>query len=229
MRPNFNKSLVADLNIFEKHIQILFSQIPRDGATFDLQSLFFKLTLDTATEFLFGQSVHSLTSIEGSEQQKFGAAFDLGQIKLERRFSMGKLSNLMRDSEFDEACKTVHSFVDKIVHEALERIDAKEEKAVECDGPGRYLFLTEMVKATRDPKQIRDELLNILLAGRDTTASLLSNTFHILVRRPDIWQKLKAEVDELHGDKPDYEKMKSMKYMKYVLNECKSSILLLLA
>ncbi|KAB8294239.1 hypothetical protein EYC80_009671 [Monilinia laxa] len=219
IRPNFNKSLVADLNIFERHIQVLFSQIPRDGATFDLQSLFFKLTLDTATEFLFGQSVHSLTSIEGSEQQRFGAAFDLGQIKLEGRFSLGKLSNLMRDSEFDEACKTVHSFVDKIVHEALDRIDAKEEKAVGGDGPGRYLFLTEMVKATRDPKQIRDELLNILLAGRDTTASLLSNTFHILARRPDIWEKLKDEVDELHGEKPDYERMKSMKYLKYLLNE----------
>ncbi|KAF7854577.1 hypothetical protein EAF04_010386 [Stromatinia cepivora] len=219
VRPNFNKSQVADLNIFEKHIQILLSQIPRDGSTFDLQSLFFKLTLDTATEFLFGQSVHSLTSIEGSEQQKFGTAFDLGQIKLEGRFTMGKLSNWMCDSEFDGACKTVHSFVDKIVYEALSKIDAKEEKAVEGHGPGRYLFLTEMVKATRDPKQIRDELLNILLAGRDTTASLLSNTFHVLARRPDIWKKLKAEVNELHGEKPDYETMRSIKYIKYLLNE----------
>ncbi|APA15520.1 hypothetical protein sscle_15g102900 [Sclerotinia sclerotiorum 1980 UF-70] len=219
VRPNFNKSQVADLNIFEKHIQVLLSQIPRDGSTFDLQSLFFKLTLDTATEFLFGKSVHSLTSIEGSEQQKFGAAFDLGQIKLEVRFTMGKLSNWMCDSEFDEACKTVHSFVDKIVYEALSKIDAKEEKAVEGHGPGRYVFLTEMVKASRDPKQLRDELLNILLAGRDTTASLLSNTFHILARRPDIWEKLKAEVDELHGERPDYETMKGMKYIKYVLNE----------
>ncbi|QSZ35999.1 hypothetical protein DSL72_007123 [Monilinia vaccinii-corymbosi] len=219
VRPNFNKSQVADLRIFEKHIQVLFSQIPRDGATFDIQSLFFKLTLDTATEFLFGQSVHSLTSIDGSEQQRFGAAFDLGQIKLERRFSMGRLSNWMCDSEFDEACKTVHSFVNQIVHEALTKIDAKEEKAVEGDGPGRYLFLAEMLMVTRDPKQLRDELLNILLAGRDTTASLLSNTFHVLVRRPDIWETLKAEVDNLHGEKPDYETMKNMKYMQYVLKE----------
>lgn len=221
VRPNFNKSQVANLNIFEKHAQILFSKIPRNGTTFDLQSLFFKLTLDTATDFLFGQSVHSLTSIEGSEQQSFGSSFDLGQMKLEKRFSMGKLSSFMRDSEFDEACKTVHSFVDKIVQDALSKIDAKEEKAIEGGGAGRYVFLTEMVKATKDPKQLRDELLNILLAGRDTTASLLSNTFHVLARRPDIWEKLQAEVDELGGEKPDYDTMKGMKYMKYVLNECK--------
>lgn len=133
---------------------------------------------------------------------------------------MGKLSSWMCDSEFDEACKTVHSFVDKIVHEALDKIDAKEEKAVEGDGLGRYLFLAEMVKATRDPQQLRDELLNMLLAGRDTTAGLLSNTFHVIARRQDIWEKLKDEVDELHGEKPDYEALKSMKYLKYVLNEC---------
>ncbi|KAM3079541.1 hypothetical protein ACMFMG_005960 [Clarireedia jacksonii] len=221
VRPNLTRSQVADLNIFEKHIQILFSQIPRDGSTFDLQSLFFKFTLDSATEFLFGESVHSLTSVEGSEQQKFGAAFDLGQVKLERRFSLGRMVKLIHDSKFDEACKVVHTFVDKIVYAALAKSDAKDaEKAVSGDGqPERYIFLYEMLKSTRDPKQLRSELLNLLLAGRDTTASLLSNTFYVLARRPDIWAKLKAEVDGLHGEKPDYETIKQMKYTKYVLNE----------
>ncbi|PQE07719.1 cytochrome P450 alkane hydroxylase protein [Rutstroemia sp. NJR-2017a BVV2] len=221
VRPNFTRSQVADLNIFEKHIQILFSQIPRDGSTFDLQSLFFKFTLDSATEFLFGESVHSLTSAEGSEQQNFGDAFDLAQVKLESRFSLGRMVKLVHDSKFDEACKVVHAFVDKIVNAALAKSDAKDaEKAVDGDGqPGRYIFLHEMIKSTRDPKQLRSELLSLLLAGRDTTASLLSNTFYILARRPDIWKKLKAEVDELHGEKPDYETIKQMKYTKYVLNE----------
>jgi cytochrome P450 len=84
------------------------------------------------------------------------------------------------------------------------------------------------LKSTTDPKQLRDELLNILLAGRDTTASLLSNTFHVLARRPDIWKKLKAEVDELQGARPDYETLRNMKYLKYLLNECSFSFLSIL-
>lgn len=126
------------------------------------------------------------------------------------------------DKELEDACKRVHNFVDKIVYKALENIQPQDtEKAMDSFGrKERYVFLSEMVKSTQDPKQLRDELLNILLAGRDTTASLLSHTFHVLARRKDIWAKLKAEVDGLHGLRPDYEDLKSLKYIKYLLNEC---------
>ncbi len=188
----------------------------------DLQPLFFELTLDSATEFLFGESVHSLSSIEGSEQDDFGRAFDIAQGRLANRIRLGKMVRIYRDGEFDAACKTVHQFVDKIVFKALERLQPRDAEKI-IDGKRekeRYVFLDEMVKSTRDPHRLRDELLNILLAGRDTTASLLSNTFHVLARRPDIWAKLKAEVDTLKGEKPNYETLRNMKYLKYLLNEC---------
>jgi cytochrome P450 len=138
---------------------------------------------------------------------------------------MGKFLFFMRDSEFNKSCRIVHDFVDKIVYKALDKNQPKDaEKVIEGKHDAeRYVFLREMVKATRDPNQLRDELLNILLAGRDTTASLLSVTFHVLARRPDIFKKLKAEVNELRGVQPDYETLKNMKYLKYLLNESKSA------
>lgn len=215
---------MADLDLFETHIQQFISKIPRDGSTIDLQPLFFNLTLDTATEFLFGESVDSLNATTGSEEDRFQKAYDLAQSRLANRGRLGRLIYLCRDAEFDEACQIVHRFVDKIIFKALEKLHPHDaEKSI--DGktePERYVFLTEMLKSTTDPKQLRDELLNILLAGRDTTASLLSNTFHVLARRPDIWKKLKAEVDELGGKRPDYETLRNMKYLKYLLNECMS-------
>jgi cytochrome P450 len=222
VRPNFTRAQVADLNSFEIHIQQFISKIPRDGSTVDLQPLFFRLTLDTATEFLFGESVRSLNSTEGSEEDHFQQAYDFAQSRLANRGRLGKLIYLYRDKEFDAACKTVHQFVDKIIFRSLEKLHPRDaEKSIDGNGqPERYVFLTEMLKSTTDPKQLRDELLNILLAGRDTTASLLSNTFHVLARRPDIWKKLKAEVDGLRGMKPDYETLRNMKYIKYLLNEC---------
>lgn len=212
---------MADLETFEPHIQEMISLIPRDGSTVDLQPLFFSLTLDSATEFLFGESVNSLRSTKGSEQDKFGKAFDLGQNRLSRRSRLGKLVYLFPDKVFDTSCQTVHHFVDKIILKALDKSNPKDvEKSIDGNGnPERYVFLTELLKSTRDPVQLRSELLNILLAGRDTTASLLGSAFHVLARRPDIWKKLKAEVDELNGVKPDYETLRNMKYIKYFLNE----------
>ncbi|TVY83200.1 Cytochrome P450 monooxygenase fsdH [Lachnellula suecica] len=221
VRPNFTRAQVADLDTFETHIQKLIGKIPTNGSTIDLQTLFFQLTLDSATEFLFGETVASLTSPEGSPQQQFGKMFDLAQVRIGARARLGNLVIFHRDPEFTAACKIVHNFVDGIINRALEKAEPVDmEKSI--DGTGKkenYIFLTEMLKTTRDPKQLREELLNILLAGRDTTASLLSHTFHVLARRPDIWNKLKAEIDELGGEKPDYETLRNLKYLKWVLNE----------
>jgi hypothetical protein len=89
VRPNFTRAQVADLNTFETHIKHLIAKIPRDGSTVDLQRLFFQLTLDSATEFLFGESLNSLDSQEGSEQDIFGKSFDLAQSKLGTRSRVG--------------------------------------------------------------------------------------------------------------------------------------------
>jgi cytochrome P450 len=67
---------------------------------------------------------------------------------------------------------------------------------------------------------IRSELLNILLAGRDTTAALLTNVFFELPRHPDILDRLRREITEHIGDEaPTYQQLKDMKYLKAILNE----------
>jgi cytochrome P450 len=201
----------------------LIAKIPRDGSTIDLQPLFYQLTLDSATEFLLGESVDVLRSPAGSEQQLFGQAFDFAQTELNFRLRLGPFVWLYRNKDFDRACVRVHNFIDRFVAKALEfrRESLAGGKANEEKQKGKYIFMNELALATDDPIQIRSEILNILLAGRDTTAGLLSNTFHVLARRPDVWAKLKYEVDQLGGKRPDYETLRNMKYLKNVLNECK--------
>lgn len=178
-----------------------------------------------------GKSVNALHSSPGSEEQRFGQAFDYAQTELIYRLKLGPFLSFYRNKKFDDACKYVHKFIDKFVTSALEfrqeyetsKLSQKTGKS--HDEKGKYIFANELALATNDPIQIRSELLNILLAGRDTTAGLLSNTFFILARHPDIWAKLKVEVDQLNGKKPDYETLRNLKYLKQILNECKLIIL----
>lgn len=199
----------------------MIAKIPRDGSTVDMQKLFFQLTFDSATEFLFGESVDILRSPEGSEQQLFATSFDRAQGELNKRTRLGPFMAFYRNKTFKSDCDRVHAFVDRFVFKALEyRKMADAEKRIEDTGKKQqYVFLQELAKSTDDPKQLRDELLNILVAGRDTTAGLLSNAFHVLARRPDVWQKLQAEVTELNGEFPDYETLRNMKYLRNFLNE----------
>ena len=223
LRPNFNRSQVADLATFERHCEHLIRAIPRDSSTIDLQPLFFRLTIDSATEFLFGESTHCLAPGTSSDfAAEFAAAFNRSQGAAALGARNGPLaSRFFQKANVQKDIKYVHDFTDHYVKLGLDHYRAHNlEKSVSKRGE-RYVFLHELVKATQDPIRLRTELLNILLAGRDTTASLLSNVWFELARNPTVWAKLRDEVDALDGEKPVYEDIKSMKYLRFVLNECK--------
>ena len=64
MRPQFARDQVQDLELEEQHVGNLMRALPVESATgwtteVDLQVLFFRLTLDSACQFLFGESVDS--------------------------------------------------------------------------------------------------------------------------------------------------------------------------
>lgn len=131
---------------------------------------------------------------------------------------------MLPDKKYNEDVKFVHKYVANYVQKAVginkqslengKLANSEEKKA-------KYVFLEELAKTNYSERKIQDELLNILLAGRDTTASLLSYLFYILARRPDVTTKLRDEIKKLNNKRPSFEEIKSMKYLQYCLNESK--------
>ena len=110
LRPNFTRNQVGDLATFDTHVNHLISAIPRDGSTVDLQELFFRLTIDSATEFLFGESTNCLapgTSTVSARQ--FAVSFMRGQENISKNARFGPIANLFVDSQFKKDCNYVHS------------------------------------------------------------------------------------------------------------------------
>ncbi len=215
--------------MLEVHIGHLVQAIPKDGSTFNLQDLFFRLTIDSATEFLFGESTNSLVPNRMNESKFAGhvGALDRAMMHLGFRGRYGLLVARFQKSSFSKDVKVAHQLVDTYVQRGLEYRKSRDSEKVDSEKVdseqgGRYTFLHELAKSTKDPIRIRSELLNILLAGRDTTASLLSNTWFVLARRPDVWAKLREEVDQLGGMLPTLEQIKEMKYLRAVLDECQN-------
>ncbi|KAL8972419.1 MAG: hypothetical protein Q9197_002787 [Variospora fuerteventurae] len=221
LRPNFARNQVSDLSALEVHIVHLINSIPRDGSTVDLQDLFFRLTIDSATDFLFGESTNCLaTNGSSGFASEFANAFNRSQlaVALASR-SIPIVSKLTPKVAFKRDVKYVHDFTDRYVKLGLDWLKKQDAEKSSSRAGERYVFLHELVKATQDPLRIRSELLNVLLAGRDTTAALLSNLWFVLAKRPDIWARLQDEVGELNGEIPTFEQIKNMKYLRYILNE----------
>lgn len=225
LRPNFVRDQVADLSMVDHHIhQLLEILRPQSsgtgGPTVDLAPLFTRFALDSATHFLFDQSTNTLTN-PGRAEQEFSDAFQLSLNEISAMFRMGVFWRLRRASpEVLEAHRVCRAYVDKFVRKATALVDEKAQSGNDEDGSlSRNYFLKELARSTNDKDKIRDELLNILIAGRDTAASLLSSLFHALARRPDIWKRVREEVGQFHGELPDYEQLRDLKYSKYCINE----------
>ncbi|KAF8849555.1 putative cytochrome P450 alkane hydroxylase [Acephala macrosclerotiorum] len=220
LRPNLTNSQAKNLPMFESHIHHLLALIPKNGDTVDLQELFCRLTIDSGTELLFGTSCNSLCDDEHIDENKsFSKALDVAQSEMIIRDVLGPYLSIFRsEKRFRQSLKTVHDFIDGYVQVALASLREWESKEKDSEEE-RYIFLEELYKYTRDPVALRWETINVLIAGRDTTAVLMGNTWFILARRPDIWAKLKAEVDKLEGRLPTHQELTSMKYLRWLLSE----------
>ncbi|MCQ0021628.1 cytochrome P450 [Streptomyces somaliensis DSM 40738] len=68
--------------------------------------------------------------------------------------------------------------------------------------------------------EVRDELVTMLFAGTETTASTLSWAFHELARHPEVERQVVAEIDEVLGDRPvGFEDVPRLGTVRRVLDE----------
>ncbi|CAI7621188.1 unnamed protein product [Penicillium manginii] len=85
-------------------------------------------------------------------------------------------------------------------------------------------FLNALFKKTEDPTELRNQLLNILIASRDTTTSLMSWTFWLLAKHPEIYNKLRSHIITHFGsddqaNRITFERLNSCKYLQFVMKE----------
>ena len=244
LRPQFARDQISDLDIEERHVQNMMEALPVDPKTgwtekVDLQVLFFRLTIDSATDFLFGESADSQIvelpenkalkangKASAREEASFATAFDSSQYALAMRFRLADKYWAWNTASFRSANKICHDFIDHYVQLALKGDlgDMNKEGSKTGSGKERYIFLEALAAETQDPIELRSQLLNILLAGRDTTASLLGWVFYLLARHPMVWEKLRSVVINEFGTYNDqteisFSKMKNCQYLQHTLNE----------
>lgn len=231
LRPQFTREQISQLDLEEDHVQKAMIALPVDGATgwtadTDIQTIFFRLTIDSATEFLFGESVESqMAAVNGSSKDQFAYYFDKSQWYSAHRARLEKLYFLANNKESRHSNDQVHAFVDHFVQNALDIVqNEKRNGIIDEEKSGPYVFLHALANTTQDPVELRSQLLNILLAGRDTTASLLSWTVLLLARHPATFHQLRRAILDDFGSyknpKPiTFAGLKSCQPLQHCLNE----------
>ncbi|KAJ7461739.1 cytochrome P450 [Mycena galericulata] len=240
-RPFFSRDRISDFDIFDKHANDAISQAVvrlREGYPVDFQDVASRFTLDSATEFLFGKSADSLSAglayPESSSQKNplsflnhpsntFVNAFLEAQwlhVERSRYGSKWPLNEFWKDKVKPHR-EIIDQFIEPILNDALaEKARRNAEYEVNKLDEAETL-LSHLLKETEDKQIIRDEILNMLVAGRDTTSATLTFALYMLAEHPEITERLRAEILDKVGStrRPTHEDMKVMPYLRAFINE----------
>ena len=215
--PAFSKKQITDLEMFDVQVKSLITAIQDAGSNLDLGDLFRKFDTDVTTESMYGVSVCSLQSGSLKGAMK---AFQDAQDGCERRARLGKLANLVPQPARNKIVRLVREYIENHIERARGHQKGQESLGKEKTEE-RYLLLHELDKVRDNQEQLRNELITVFFAGRDTIASLLCSLFFTIAKRSDIWLHLRSEVDRLKGERPTFEQSKKMQYVTHCLNESK--------
>ncbi|KIM79356.1 hypothetical protein PILCRDRAFT_74435, partial [Piloderma croceum F 1598] len=196
-----------------------------------------RFTLDTASEFLFGQNLNTLSSslpvpgqggigAKGSVTTdawgSFAQAFEEIQQIVTNRRRLGYTWPLFElfDDKTTPQVTVIRRFLDPIVRQVLLDKEAMENSGIESRIEEKA-FIQHLAESTNDAGLIRDQILSVLLASRDTTACLLTYVTYFLTMYPDVTKKLRTEILKYCG--PDgaltYDNTRHLKYLRAVINE----------
>lgn len=242
LRKQFTRAKYRNLELsFCEHVDNLIDRMPVDGVV-DLQPLFFNLTLDTTTALLFGSSVYSLRADvdQAADNKIFSESFGIAQEGLAKRFRLAPFHSLYNPPSFARACRNVHRFVEDYIESEglLQKLSTREESF----GENASWFIEQVASESETITELRDQLLNVLLAGRDTTACCLSWTLYVLlglaiirnknsphssrllVRHPHVMERVRREITTAIQDSasPTREDIQKMPFLACVIKESMS-------
>ena len=134
-----------------------------------------------------------------------------------------------RQRSAQDAVTTIREVTDELIEkckaivaeeEAVGGAEAWAEQYLNDSDPSvlRY-FLAAREEVTSE--QLRDDLLSLLVAGHETTASVLTWATYCLAQNPEALETLREEVNRVVGEKdaPSYADLREMPYLNRVLCE----------
>ena len=239
-RPQFARENINDLETTDKACNQLIEAIgsvESQGWTegTEMLPLLYNFTLDTATDFLFGETIESQQvaiaarrgpsgDVERDAEQadkiehakKFSSSFEIINGTMMSRIIYGTLRFLGDGLQFRRSIRYVKNFTERFVELAVEHPSFSEKPDTK-----KQSLLQNLATQTQDRTELRNQTLSILLAGRDTTAAILGWCLTRLALQPEIFAKLRGIIlQEFHPNQPiTFAQLKGCRYLQDFLSE----------
>lgn len=211
MQPMFHKSSIKGftdvmVDCTNRHLADW-----KDGETIDLALEMMHLTISIAGLTLFSVDMYR-------EGKSLGLEFATA-LKLVTRRQMAPPQMhrwLSLDNRYHESLRKIDEAIGKIISD--------HRNLPEDQRPNDLLAMILASKyedgSSIPDKQVRDEVITIILAGHETVANHMNWTWYLLGKHPEVLDRMRREWDEALGDRtPAMEDMANLPYTNMVLAE----------
>jgi len=173
------------------------------GQPMEFQGLALRATMDSIFTIAFGLDLDTLMG--GSEKgSRFAAAFDdASEFTLLRYvnafWKAQRFLGVGSEAKLRQRVKAVDEFVYKCIRDRAQELSHSKatEDAVPEDSRqdmlSRFIRTATNESGTVDYKYLRDIILNIVIAGKDTTAGALAWFLYMACKHPEIQEKVVQE------------------------------------
>ena len=182
------------------------------GQPVDVADAMMRLALRIVGDALFGTNIEAQADVVS---RNFHTLSD----QVVTRFRSFNLLPPVLPTRMDRAWRQANRALDEVVYTII----AQRRRSGEDTGD-----LLSMLMLARDEdtgeqmsdKQLRDELLTMLVAGHETTATALTWAWALLATNPEAAAKLHAELDAVLGDRaPTVADLPKLVYTRMVIDE----------
>jgi len=232
--PGFHKAwLNFQLSEFGKAGELLVSKLriaAEEGKTVDMEERFGSVALDIIGKSIFN---YEFESIEKESLVVKAAIQSLREVehRAQTPFQYWKIPLadvvIERQREFKDNMELLNGALNKCISQALsDRSEADLEELenrdyTKMENPSLLRFLVDMKGEETSGKQLRDDMITMLIAGHETTASALTWALFELAQNPELMARVQKEVDEVLTGKryPNYDDVKQMELARLCFAE----------
>ncbi|KAK9707226.1 hypothetical protein RND81_07G181300 [Saponaria officinalis] len=195
-------------------LSTILSKTSFDRQSIDMQELLMRMTLDSICKVGFGVEIGTLAP--NLPENSFARAFDTANIIVTLRFidplwKIKKFLNLGSEALLSESIKIVDDFTYSVIRKRKAEIEEAKRDfnniKMKNDLLSRFIELGEDPEYKATDKNLRDVVLNFVIAGRDTTATTLSWAIYMIMTHEHVAEKVYLELKALEEERAVEEKI----------------------
>jgi cytochrome P450 len=200
IQPSFHRNVIATrmphLHTANATLAAKWGAAAAEGAAVNLTQDMSEVTLEVVLRALFGDDLAQLTT--GSGGNPFALLTDETERNLAFAYKFRQLGKLILE-EVQRRRRDGVRHNDILSH----LIDARDRQTA----------------APMEDRQLLDEIMTLIVAGHETTASSLNWFWYLLTQAPHVAARLHAEVDAAFADPPGYKDLEQLPYVRRAIDE----------